>query len=499
MKNQIITFKLSLLIIAFCLILVKASGQPFETVRIKGKLKMPIEAGTKFRARIVQNYANPCWMSYTHSYEVPLDSAGNFELSFEPDQRIFYCMFYFQNAAQDMIDFADLSDARTWLLAAGDDLLMDIDKDDIKFSGRGSEKLTCQYLVDKSPVYVSSSFTAMDRLVDRKRYKEALDLHVNSIERNLVRNLDIIDAFRTEINNDSIYRILKFDCIGRSYTGLAKVFQRYRFRDYKFDLFKNKLHSGMYQIDTLSDDLAAFSWNYTNYLFERAYTRSHYLNAEKEANKSFDYREMLDHILARAPGRLRDVLLVNSVLNLAGEKSEIYDLIPKIKRNLSTKEGRSLFAHWEDKNANKKAAYPFELPDTLDKMHRLADFKGKILIMDFWFNGCFGCIVLNKEIESVVKRYEHNPKVKFISVNVDIARKAWLEGLKSGKYSYPGHLNLSTFGTSPYDNEMFKFYNYTSLPRLLVIDQRGRIVMSNAPDPRQDKGKKLIELIDSML
>lgn len=472
----------------------------FDRVHIQGQLKEKIEPGMRFRVRVMQNYANPWWMSYTKSYDIPLDSLGNFELSFLPENKLFYCMFYFQNAQKKMLELSNLPGAvPTWLMSAGDDVKMEISNENISFSGKGSEKLTCQYLINISPIYNENNLMAVNSLVNKNRYKEALDLRINGVEDNLKLNLGILDAFRDEIRDDSIFHILKFDCIGRSYGGLMKIFQRNKFVDYKYDLFKDKLNTVIEVKKDFYGDLAAFSWNYVNYLFEKEFTKCLYFETERDINQGFDYAQMLNQILTIPSGKIRDNVMVASVINLIDQKAEIYNLIPKIKENITTKNGLALFAIWENNNGYQKPAYPFELPDTSGKIHKLADFKGKILIIDFWFNGCFGCMNLNREITPVVELFKNNSKVQFLSINVDKSKKGWLDGLKTGKYTHPGQITLSTFGTSPYDNEMFRFYNYMSLPKLLVIDESGRIVMTNAPDPRIDKGEALVKLIKNIL
>ncbi|MBB2950636.1 TlpA disulfide reductase family protein [Sphingobacterium sp. JUb56] len=500
MKRIIKNLKITIVYFFLFLLSSEIYALPLDSVHITGKLSKNFEKGTRLRVRVMENYAHPWWMAYTKSYDIQIDESGSFALSFLPDKELFYCMFYLQNKNNKMLDFGNISGAApTWLLSSGDDIIMDISHDNMSFRGKGAGRLTSQYLANLSPIYAKNNLIAVERLVGLKKYREALNLRISGIEDNLRINLGIIDAYRNEINNDSVYQILRYDCIGRAYGGMVKIFQENRFLGYNYDLFKNSFNNLKLRIDDSFVGIAAFSWNYINYLFEKEYTRNLYLDTHGEMNKKFDYAKMMDLILTSPKGEVRDNLLLTSFMNLLNKKPEVFNLVSRIDNELKTKNARILFTTWKDNNGTKKPAYPFVLPDPEGKIHTLSDFKGKILIIDFWYNGCFGCMNLNTAMTPIVEKYKNNSKIQFLSINVDKSKAGWIKGLESGNYTHSNQVFLSTFGTSAYDNEMFKFYNYMSLPRLLVIDDKGRTIMSNAPDPRWDGGERLTSLINSLL
>ncbi|WP_185286269.1 TlpA family protein disulfide reductase [Chryseobacterium indologenes] len=140
-----------------------------------------------------------------------------------------------------------------------------------------------------------------------------------------------------------------------------------------------------------------------------------------------------------------------------------------------------LYVETENKFAIGKPFYDFSLPDSTGKLHALKDFKGKVLVIDFWYNGCGGCRLMVPALEEIEKEMGRMD-VKFISIGID-KRVLWLEGI--GKYSSKNSLQLFTDGKSK-EHPMMKYLNIYSYPRLIIVDKKGNIV-SAPPEPRTNK------------
>jgi hypothetical protein len=148
----------------------------------------------------------------------------------------------------------------------------------------------------------------------------------------------------------------------------------------------------------------------------------------------------------------------------------------------------------QSKTAGNKA-YPFTLESDQGRSYSLQDFKGKVIICKFWFNGCTGCAQEERELKPLRDKYKTNPNIVFVSINVDYSKKVWEAGLAKGIYSSPQELNLHTNGLG-YRHPMLDFYNYYSFPQLLLIDKNSKIINSS-PVRATDK-KSLLEL-DSLI
>jgi hypothetical protein len=64
-----------------------------------------------------------------------------------------------------------------------------------------------------------------------------------------------------------------------------------------------------------------------------------------------------------------------------------------------------------------EAAPAFELIDAQGKTVRLEDYKGKIIVLDFWATWCGPCISSFPGMQKAVDKYKENPNVKFLFVN----------------------------------------------------------------------------------
>jgi thiol-disulfide isomerase/thioredoxin len=80
-------------------------------------------------------------------------------------------------------------------------------------------------------------------------------------------------------------------------------------------------------------------------------------------------------------------------------------------------------------------AHGFQFKDTTGKTHKLVDYKGKWVIVNFWATWCPPCL---KEIPDLVAFYESREDVMVIGVAIDEADpKLVFEFIESLSISYP--------------------------------------------------------------
>ena len=136
-------------------------------------------------------------------------------------------------------------------------------------------------------------------------------------------------------------------------------------------------------------------------------------------------------------------------------------------------------------------AFPFELKDTLGHIVRLDDFRGKVILMDFWFTGCKGCVQVAKGLhEQVIPHFKDDTSIVFIAVSIDVNFLQWKKSIRTEVYSAPPELNLFTQGMGA-DHPLFRYYGFSGCPQLLLIDAGGYLVSSSPPMP----GPELVKLI----
>jgi thiol-disulfide isomerase/thioredoxin len=149
-------------------------------------------------------------------------------------------------------------------------------------------------------------------------------------------------------------------------------------------------------------------------------------------------------------------------------------------------------------------AYNFSLPDTSGRIVTLNDFKGKVVVLDFMYTGCPGCIQIVPTLTRLEKSYQGNLNVVFISISISnniSGPYGWKAGI--GKFNVKSSIQLNaSFGKDSknnYDHPSILGYAVNAYPTLVVIDKEGKLVTNRAPRPDTDGGKALSTLIDETL
>ena len=78
-----------------------------------------------------------------------------------------------------------------------------------------------------------------------------------------------------------------------------------------------------------------------------------------------------------------------------------------------------------------------DLYDLDGNVHRLADFRGKYILMDFWSYGCRGCVMAIPELKEIAETHKDSVAVVSLSLDND---KIWRKATE--KYDVTGN-NLS--------------------------------------------------------
>ncbi|WP_373493058.1 TlpA family protein disulfide reductase [Aquiflexum sp.] len=143
----------------------------------------------------------------------------------------------------------------------------------------------------------------------------------------------------------------------------------------------------------------------------------------------------------------------------------------------------------------------FELPDSNGLLHKLSDFQGKIVYIDFWGTWCYPCIEEIPDALSLQEKYKDQP-VNFIYIALengsDIIRwKEFIAGKNQrfakflGNKPYPG---LHLVAENQFRNEAISAYKLNFAPTHVLIDQKGTIVKARAK-----RSKDIHEDIDKLL
>lgn len=128
--------------------------------------------------------------------------------------------------------------------------------------------------------------------------------------------------------------------------------------------------------------------------------------------------------------------------------------------------------------------------DTVDfdgKKHSLADYRGKVVLLDFWYRGCGWCIKAMPQIKEVAEHYQDKPVV-VLGMNTDREEKDAhfvVDKLK---------LNYTTLKAEGLPEK----YGVRGFPALIIIDPKG-VVRGRHVGYSSDLREELIKKIDGLL
>ncbi len=134
----------------------------------------------------------------------------------------------------------------------------------------------------------------------------------------------------------------------------------------------------------------------------------------------------------------------------------------------------------------------FQLEDENSIIHSLSDYKGKVVLLDFWASWCGPCIKSLPSMQALYSKYNSHSNFEIVSVSVDVNTKNWRSALK--QYG-PTWTNLCTSKDS--FSKICGDYNVMTVPKLYLIDQEGIIVAKNINLQQADKFiGKLLNQVD---
>ena len=231
----------------------------------------------------------------------------------------------------------------------------------------------------------------------------------------------------------------------------------------------------VYRISELDDERRSeVSMKFYDMLAQESAARMRYI-AEHYADRN--------SVLAVLPSLRGDANqgLVDSVLAVLEAKNPKYDPLVKFKKERAEAQAQKA------RLAEGKVAPDFSFP-TPDGEKTLGpqDFKGKILVLDFWASWCGPC---RQEIPNLKEAYAnyHDKGVEFFSVSIDKDDAAWRKAMK--EENMPWH-QAQAPGAG---KGVMKLYQFSGIPYILVLDKEGRIVAKNL------RGKALSEKLDELL
>lgn len=189
-----------------------------------------------------------------------------------------------------------------------------------------------------------------------------------------------------------------------------------------------------------------------------------------------------DTLLAEHQGEKTDdvaqILLMKATLysEVLGDAKKGAELMDQLKHDFPDSKQVAMLKRQDEANKIKAslvegAKFPeFNEMDLAGKPLSVANYKGKVVMIDFWATWCPPC---RAELPNVLKTYQkyHDKGFEIIGVSLD-SDKAKLESfLKDNKMTWPQY-----FDGKGWENKLAQTYGVNSIPATYLLDGEGKII-----------------------
>jgi len=112
---------------------------------------------------------------------------------------------------------------------------------------------------------------------------------------------------------------------------------------------------------------------------------------------------------------------------------------------------------------------------------KLSDFKGKVVLLDFWYRGCYPCLKATPDLINLQEEFKKN--LVIIGINDrDDAQDI------TDYYLYKNANYLSTYKT---DLNISKTLSISTFPTFIIIDKKGNIVYNEIGFDKKEIRKQI--------
>ncbi len=115
----------------------------------------------------------------------------------------------------------------------------------------------------------------------------------------------------------------------------------------------------------------------------------------------------------------------------------------------------------------------FEQKSPDGKDIKLSDFRGKVLLVDFWASWCGPCRRENPRLVATYNKYKEEG-FEILGVSLDRDRNRWIGAIEKDGLLWPQVSDLKYW-----QNEVAVLYNVKSIPHTILLNEDGKIIARN--------------------
>lgn len=401
---------------------------------------------------------------------------------------------------------------KDFIIAPNDSVVIEVRPNTLAFSGHGAAKWECLYRIDSTFEGIVDRRNANSKpinkakLIDQDIRATFSDIHLGD---SLFRiKMQVLDLYRNKID-PSIRELMVTNLYSERKVGLLAGVNISKIWCYKYpdSLRRVKIVYEYFKKHIAADTLTtSYRSKTVSSSFVRYIVLSTLMDEELRSKRSDGgvdkravYRRLMNQYKT-APLPFREKLQTAFLMTTAKDHEPMVAEMEHLAASLSSDHYRQIMADLAEKLRQGRPAYAFSLPDSTGRIYTLADFKGKVLLIDFWFTGCTFCKVLNKSLRPVYEKYKDNDQVAFVSVNIDRERETWIKSL-APVYGYIDPVSVNLYAQGDKDNMNTEIMDYyfgsAGCPQLVLIDQEGKVVTTKAKVPPPNV--KVADYLDELL
>jgi thiol-disulfide isomerase/thioredoxin len=195
-------------------------------------------------------------------------------------------------------------------------------------------------------------------------------------------------------------------------------------------------------------------------------------NEDEKVNKY--YQQLSTFVKTHRTNKVSAYLLAKSDLPFEKSKALFNLLDPAVHNEY---EGKLALAAIKRKDRSRYSE-PGQLfkdmsfEDSLGNMVETRNFRGKIVLINFWASWCLPC---RKEHPALAQLYNDYKEHDFIILNISLDKEKdknrWLKAIQEDALSWP-----QLWAPEGFDSEIVKYYGFNSIPFNVLLDKSGKII-----------------------
>jgi thiol-disulfide isomerase/thioredoxin len=326
------------------------------------------------------------------------------------------------------------------------------------------------------------SYNEEDLIVKATEYKEATLNHLNS--------------FHNDYPDTSFYNYIKHKIILWHCYELLRVGNIIKYKFNKNINERSLLNFVEQEIEGLENVSIGELNYYSTVRMMLMYNVILSMSSELPSTKY--YSEMYALAKESFTGNERDmaiVLTINKILGDAGYDGSLDSVETYIKDFEKLTEYKEYTIPLKKKLQKRRTldsgaiAPDFEFYDKNMESKSIKDFKRKYLYINIWGTWCPHCTKQMEYFEKLCKMF-NNSNVRFLSIALQSDSLQWLKYIEEKSLISEQYIYVGDFGS-----DFAKKYMIKGIPHFIIIDNKGKIISSNAMIPSNPKTEKILKKI----